>query len=193
MSFLFGIERQFSNKSTGFGTFIFVSVGSYLLGELSLIFSPNNVLLIVGGVVTGIGFLGAGALIKTQDKIFGFTTSASIWIFSIIGLCVGLKRYDLAIIGYLIVWIVILTDKLFEKAGIGTYQRRLVIKTNKIVRKEEFIKFFKNYKWKLLNLYINKKDKKMEVSYLISCPKSYVNFLNKALTNEKWVEEFKIE
>src|SRR3989339_687675 len=70
MAFLFGIERQLSHKPTGFGTFIFVAVGSCALGSMSMDISATNALTIVGGVVTGIGFLGAGALIKTTDKIF---------------------------------------------------------------------------------------------------------------------------
>lgn len=193
MAFLFGIERQLSNKPIGFGTFIFVAAGSCALGVMSLILSPANVLIVVGGVVTGIGFLGAGALIKATDKIFGFTTAASIWIFSIIGLSIGLGLYNLGIITYTAVWTVIGIDKFLEFRGVGSYQRRLTVKTKKIIEKEEITSLFKGYRWKLLFLEIDKKKNKSTLSYLIKCPRSYINNLRKKLTDKSWVESFEVE
>jgi putative Mg2+ transporter-C (MgtC) family protein len=193
MSLLFGIERQFSNKPAGFGTFIFVTTGACTLGAVSLILSPDNMLIIVGGVVTGIGFLGAGALIKASDKIFGFTTAASIWIFSIIGLSIGLEQYILGFITYLIVWLVIGIDKLLEYKGVGSYQRKIIIRTKIIVKKDEIIPVFKNYKWKLLHLEIDKKKKRSTVSYLLSCPRSYIKDLKESLMKKSWIESFRIE
>lgn len=193
MSFLFGLERQLSNKSAGFGTFIFVAIGSCTLGSLSLALSPNNVLIIVGGVVTGIGFLGAGALIKTQDKIFGFTTSASIWIFSIIGLAIGLEQYEIGSAMYVLVWIVIGIDKILELKGIGSYQRKITISTKEIIDKDRIIALLSPYKWKLLSAQIDKKNKNMNFVYLISCPRSYIGKLSSNLIKTGWIKEFKIE
>lgn len=193
MALLFGIERQLSNKSTGFGTFIFVAIGSCALGILSLQLSPDNVLVIVGGVVTGIGFLGAGALIKTSDKIFGFTTSASIWIFSIIGLAVGLEQYWLSFLMYITMWIVIVVDKMLETKGIGTYQRKITLETKGIVDKKEIIGIFRPYKWKLLSTETNKGNKRMNMTYLISCPRNYVGVLTSKMVNIPWIQDFKIE
>jgi putative Mg2+ transporter-C (MgtC) family protein len=193
MSFLFGIERQLSNKSAGFGTFIFVAIGSCALGSLSLTLSPDNILVIVGGVVTGIGFLGAGALIKTSDKIFGFTTSASIWIFSIIGLAIGLEQYWVGSIMYFIVWGVVITDKFLESKGIGSYQRKITLLTKGIIDKKEIINLFKPYKWKLLSTETDKDNKKMNIIYLISCPRNYVGFLTNKLVKIDWIKDFKIE
>jgi putative Mg2+ transporter-C (MgtC) family protein len=193
MSFLFGIERQLSNKPIGFGTFIFVAVGSCALGAISLTLSPNNVLIIIGGVVTGIGFLGAGALIKTTDKIFGFTTAASIWIFAIIGLCVGLEEYFLGGITYSIVWMVILIDRFLEFNGIGTYQRKVTINTNGIIEKNEILRLFERNKWKLIDFEVDKKKKKSTISYLVSCHRSYINHLKESLVSKNWIESFKIE
>ena|SRR5659263_171028 len=85
LSLIFGYERQRSHKPIGFGTFIFVSVGSCGLAITATILSENP-LPLLGSVVTGIGFLGAGALIKTNEKTFGFTTAASVWLFAIFGI-----------------------------------------------------------------------------------------------------------
>src|SRR3989339_631304 len=184
MAFLFGIERQLSHKPTGFGTFIFVAVGSCALGSMSMDISATNALTIVGGVVTGIGFLGAGALIKTTDKIFGFTTAASIWIFAIIGLCIGFEEYILGTVTYSILWLVIITDKILESKGIGSYQKKLIIKTKRIIEK---------HKWKLLCLDIDKKKKKSTITYLISCPRKQINSLKNVLISKDWIEGFTIE
>jgi putative Mg2+ transporter-C (MgtC) family protein len=193
MAFLFGIERQLSNKLIGFGTFIFIASGSCALAILALSISSNDGLLtIIGGTLTGIGFIGAGALIKTSDKIFGFTTAASIWIFAILGLAIGFSQYILGTLVYLIVWIVILFDKILEFKGIGSYQRKITIKTNKIVEKDFVLKLLKTYRWKLLGFEIDKKNNQSSVSYLISGPRSYINSLKENLMKQDWVESFKI-
>jgi len=72
LSLIFGYERQRSHKPIGFGTFIFVSLGSCGLALTATILNDNP-LPLLGSIVTGIGFLGAGALIKTNEKTFGLT------------------------------------------------------------------------------------------------------------------------
>jgi len=193
MSFIFGIERQLSNKPIGFGTFIFVSVGACTLGVLSSTLSPDNSLAIIGGVVTGIGFLGAGALIKTTDKIFGFTTAASIWIFSIIGLTIGLGEFAIGATTYSIIWIVIIIDNFFELKGIGSYKRKVTIYTKKLVNKEEAVSVFKKNKWRLISFEIDKNKKKSVLIYLVNTSRSYVSELREKLQEKTWVESFRVE
>ena len=126
VSFIFGFNRQRLHKHVGFGAFIFVSLGACILGILSMRFGQNQTALIAA-VVTGIGFLGAGALIKGSDKVFGFTTAASIWLYAIFGLLVGINEFLMATFVYVVVWIVILTDLFLEKKGIGSYQKKIKI------------------------------------------------------------------
>jgi putative Mg2+ transporter-C (MgtC) family protein len=194
MSFIFGIERQLSQKPVGFGTFIFVSIGSCALTVMSEKIMPENPLIIVGGIITGIGFLGAGALIRNSDKIFGFTTAASIWVFSILGIVIGLGQYFAGFITYLIIWGVIFIDMTFEKKGIGSHQRKIIVRTNRIMEdKKEILKIFGNHKWRLIDIETDKESKKTKVTYLLTAPRNYVSKLNDFLLMEKWVESFKIE
>lgn len=193
MAFLFGTERQLSHKPVGFGTFIFVAVGSCALTIVAENVAPANVLIIIGGIVTGVGFLGAGALIKTTDKIAGFTTAASIWVFSILGISIGFGNYLVGALTYSIIWFVIGVDKIFEIKGLGSYQRRVTIRTKRILEKEKIIKIFEDYKWKLINFNIDKKKNKSTMTYLITAPRSYVNILSKMLIKNNYVESFKIE
>ena len=133
LSSLYGVIRQLTHKPIGFGTFTFVSTGSCALAIISIRMSPSNPLPLLGAIVTGIGFLGAGALIKTGEKIAGFTSAALIWIFAVFGLALGTGGYVVAGITYVIIWIVTWYDRNLEKRGIGSYHRKITIITNKII------------------------------------------------------------
>ena len=89
-SLFFGLIRQKLHKPISFGTFTFVSMGACALSVISTSVQGDNPLVLVGSIVTGIGFLGAGALIRSADKTTGFTSASSIWLFAIFGVVIGL-------------------------------------------------------------------------------------------------------
>jgi len=99
-----GLERQRYGKAAGFRTYTLVALGSALLMLVSIqvytiykesaIVDPSR---IAAQVVTGIGFLGAGAIIRFPQRIEGLTTAAGIWIASGIGLACGLGQFRSAI------------------------------------------------------------------------------------------------
>lgn len=170
LALIFGLERQHSNKPVGFGTFIFVAIGSCSLALLAIIVSPENPLPVLGAIVTGIGFLGAGALIKTTDKIFGFTTAASIWLFSIIGLIVGIGFYFIALNLYFFIWICIFIDKYLEFKGKGSYRKQIKLDLKGLDKDKELPILFNKFKIKkysLLEKKLNKKDKTLSISYIL--------------------------
>jgi len=143
------------------------------------------------GIVTGIGFLGAGALIRTTDKIFGFTTAASIWLFAILGLIIGLGQYRIGLNLYVIIWMVVLCDNILAKKGIGSYQQKIVVSTNKIIDEGEIIKVLKENgvkKYKLMNLEINKKKGGISSTFLIDGSKEKIKKIHKALLTVEWFE-----
>jgi len=137
MAFLFGIERQRSHKPLGFGAFIFIAMGSCGLALTAMALVPSNPLALLSSIVSGIGFLGAGALIKSNDKLFGVTTASGIWAFAIIGMMMGLGNYLIAAIVYLSAWGIVLIDRRLERKGIGSYQRKIIITTNKIIHEKD--------------------------------------------------------
>lgn len=94
LSFLLGIERQYRRRFLGLRTMILVSVGSYLFVSFSFLLSGYQLdaTRIAAQVVAGIGFLGAGVIIKDnkKNKITGLTTAATMWCDASIGmLCAG--------------------------------------------------------------------------------------------------------
>ena len=80
--FLIGLEREFKSKSAGLKTNMLVALGASIFVLVSLEFSNKcytDLTRVLGQVVTGIGFLGAGAIIQKGTNIKGLTTAATIW------------------------------------------------------------------------------------------------------------------
>lgn len=199
LAFAFGLERQRSHKPASFGTFIFVAVGSCALGiiaALGMIAGMGESLNLVGAAVTGIGFLGAGALIKTSDKIFGFTTAAAIWIFAIFGLMIGIGAYEVAILMYVGIWLTVLGDRYLELRGIGSYQKRITVTTNKLVNEAEVrrdISKICNKRLRLIGSTIDKKEKASTFVYLMEIAKNDISSIQKDLVKKSWFSSSKIE
>lgn len=114
LSGLIGLERQVHRRDAGLRTHILVALGSCLIMLTSLyVFDiyKDQVSLdpvrIAAGVVTGIGFLGAGTIIRESDGVRGLTTAASLWVVAGIGLAVGVGFNSIAIYTTVLVLIVL--------------------------------------------------------------------------------------
>ena len=97
---LVGLERQFNNKSAGFRTNTLVSMGAciYVLINVKLTGNGGDPTRIIGQIVTGIGFLGAGVILHHGGNIHGLTTAATIWCSAALGSLAGLGLYWEALI-----------------------------------------------------------------------------------------------
>lgn len=100
---LVGAERSRAGKNAGLRTYGLVSLGSCLFVLVATAVMPEtvgvtgaDVMRVVAGVVTGIGFLGAGAIIMRGDTLTGLTTAAGLWVSAGIGVAVALELYALA-------------------------------------------------------------------------------------------------
>ncbi len=119
---IIGFEREQSrNKPAGFRTHILVCLGSclvMLIAEYSIIAYSGQVNIdptrIGGQVVSGIGFLGAGAIIRHGVSVKGITTAASIWIVACVGLACGIGFYTGAILVTLLIWTILMYLKNLE-------------------------------------------------------------------------------
>jgi len=120
---LIGFEREISRRSAGLRTHILVSLGSCLIMLTSLyVFDiykesvPLDPARIAAGVITGIGFLGAGAIIRSGEDIKGLTTAATLWLVAGIGLGVGCGFYLASLITAILAIIVLFFLRYLEKA-----------------------------------------------------------------------------
>jgi putative Mg2+ transporter-C (MgtC) family protein len=106
-----GVQRERSGKPAGLRTHMLVASGSALFVLAPLEFGMNSDPLsrVIQGLITGIGFLGAGAILKLEEKrqIEGLTTAAGIWMTAGIGLAVGLGRFGLALVSVALAWFVL--------------------------------------------------------------------------------------
>ncbi len=185
---VYGLERQRTHKPIGFGTFILVSMGAAGLGIAADQIGLTLGIYLLGGIVTGIGFLGAGALIRTSDRIFGFTTAASIWLFAIFGLLIGLGMYEVGIVIYILVWAVVFVDRYLENIFVGSYRREINIVTKGFVNKEEITNILAKYclNFKILKIDANRVEKKVLLKYLIVGLKKDIESLLKEFYEKNW-------
>ena len=196
LSTLFGLERQRTHKPVGFGTFIFVTLGSCALGLIAVSERFPGSVSLLSAIVTGIGFLGAGALIKGTDKVFGFTTAASIWLFSILGLTIGIGEYVLGIAVYAFIWCTVIFDKYLERRGIGSFKKKLTVVTSGIFKEKiirnDLLGLYTSQNT-LLNVEINKTDGEMKLTYLIQGNRENINKLISELYKQEWLKSAKID
>ena len=93
-----GLEREYRQKPAGLRTNILIAVGSALFTILSLEMTRGigDTSRVAGQIVTGIGFLGGGAILRHGDTVEGMTTAATIWVNSAIGVAAGMGQFALA-------------------------------------------------------------------------------------------------
>jgi putative Mg2+ transporter-C (MgtC) family protein len=106
-----GFEREWRQKYAGLRTNILIAIGSALFTMMSIDLSVSaggDATRIAAQIVTGIGFLGAGAIMRTDSGIRGLTTAAMIWVNAAIGVAVGGGEYHLAIIATLVTLVVLI-------------------------------------------------------------------------------------
>lgn len=91
---LLGLERERKGRAAGLKTHMLVAMGSalFVLAPLQAGIDPGDVTRVMQGIVSGIGFLGAGAIIKLNkgERVEGLTTAAGIWMTSAIGMAAGM-------------------------------------------------------------------------------------------------------
>ena len=106
---LVGAEREYRDKAAGFRTIIFITVGATLFTIFSTVIAgeENDPARIAANIVTGIGFLGAGAIMRESGRVAGLTTAATIWLAAALGMGIGSSQYLLVGIATVVVLFVL--------------------------------------------------------------------------------------
>ena len=177
LGFLLGLERELTNKYAGLRTHILVCLGACIFTILSIYGFPtfaegDNVITsqatgirdtgrVAAQIVTGIGFIGAGTVLRNGPMIIGLTTAATLWISAAIGMTCGVGMYDVAVIATLFSVAVLTIIRVFERRFIPTS-----------------IKHSRRYK---LSLYINGDMVKNVHDYLSTTVDNIEDFSSKKL------------
>jgi putative Mg2+ transporter-C (MgtC) family protein len=118
-----GLEREYRQKPAGLRTNILIALGSALFTTLSIAIgsrggAPER---IAAQVVTGIGFLGAGAILRSGTDVHGMTTAATVWVNAAIGMAAGAGEYAMAAVTTLLTIVVLALlaplEAYFERRG----------------------------------------------------------------------------
>ena len=116
---LIGYEREMRQSSAGLRTHMLVALGAalFVLVPQQAGVSDGDMTRVLQGVIAGVGFLGAGAVLKRDDsdQIRGLTTAAGIWVTAAIGIAVGLGRETTAVIGTLAVLLILAVLRRFAR------------------------------------------------------------------------------
>ncbi|MFC1598409.1 MgtC/SapB family protein [Patescibacteria group bacterium] len=111
IGYIIGFEREFSGKPAGTRTYSLVSMGAALFTIIALEgfnqFSGVDPSRIIGQIIVGIGFLGAGLIIFEKHEIEGLTTAAALWTTAAVGVTVGLGWYLVAILATILIFILL--------------------------------------------------------------------------------------
>ncbi len=140
LGFLIGLEREYHGRPAGLRTHMLVCIGAAMITISGLaiagLFSDSNpgsgISRIVAGVVTGIGFLGAGAIVTTHDLVRGLTTAACIWFVAALGVTIGLGQYILALSSTAVALPVLIMLPYFEDRLADLKYRDLIILGQKV-------------------------------------------------------------
>lgn len=150
-----GLERRHKGQIAGMRTFALICMGA-TLAMLVSIYIPQEYLGLKNGdpgriaaqVISGIGFLGAGAIIQMKGSVRGLTTAAGMWMTASIGLAVGAGMYVVASAASLFIIIVLTALELAEKRLFKGKEQKIVrLKVNYILKDaSKFRQFFKEYR-----------------------------------------------
>lgn len=140
-----GFERKRKGQVAGARTFALISMGATLAMIVS-IYIPQVYLGLKNGdpgrvaaqVITGVGFLGAGAIIQTKGSVRGLTTAAGIWMVAALGLAVGVGLYWVAIISTALILFTLVSLEQYERHAKLDWEGRIIhLRTNEIVEELE--------------------------------------------------------
>ena len=135
LGFIIGLERELTNKAAGLRTHILVCLGSTVFTLISIygfdisnihdgIRIQNDPARIAAQILTGIGFIGGGAVLHHGVSVSGLTTAASLWITASIGMAVGTGSYTLAISTTIIAFVVLVVIRIVEREFLSKFTQK---------------------------------------------------------------------
>lgn len=130
---LVGLEREHDRRPAGLRTHILICVGAMLFGTIAVLYFPHSddVSRLWQNIITGVGFLGAGAVFKEEGTVRGLTTAAGIWTTAAIGLTLAAQLYVLAVTAELIVLFTLFLIRRMERRADAQQENRTSTDTRK--------------------------------------------------------------
>lgn len=190
-----GAEREYKGRNIGFRTIILITLGSTFFTIISFIIgNQNDPARVASNIVTGIGFLGAGAIFRDGASVRGVTTASIIWISAAIGMACGIAQYELAVMVTVTV-LLILLGFAWVQQFIDRYNKEVVYRitiSNDLELKLDLENSFRSYRLKFAWLNYTKIDRDLIIVYEISGTERSHEMLMRFLTTNEKIKGFNV-
>lgn len=190
-----GAEREYKGRNIGFRTIILITLGSTFFTIISFIIGEGtDPARVASNIVTGIGFLGAGAIFRDGLSVRGVTTASIIWISAAIGMACGIGQYELAIMVTLTV-LLILLGFAWVQQFIDRYNKEMVYHitiVNDLELKLEIENTIRSHRLKFVWLNYSKVDNDLIIAYEISGGEKNHDMLIRFLSNSERIKNFNV-
>ena len=188
---LIGAEREYRNKSAGFRTMILICLGSFMFTTFSIYISGSDTDRIASNIVTGIGFLGAGVIFQSENRINGLTTAATIWAVAALGMGIADGHYTLVLIATGIVFVSLLfltrLESLIDRINQPRNYRIVCPYREELF--DSYEKLFRQYNLRFKRVKLSKSGKLITGIWLVKGPeKNHTQFIHHILHDEMVIE-----
>jgi putative Mg2+ transporter-C (MgtC) family protein len=189
---LIGAEREYFSKSAGFRTMILICLGSFLFTTFSAQFDDVSTSRIASNIVTGIGFLGAGVIFKTDNRVNGITTAATIWAVAALGMGIANGAYVLVGFSTIIVLgsLLILTKLESIIDNINQSHTYTIVSDYRDDLLKDYERMFQEAKLKFKRVKRTKKGDFIIGTWDVRGPEKYHNNFSKKILHHPSVREF---
>lgn len=190
---MIGAEREFQDKAAGFRTIILITVGSTLFTIFSLSMDPGfTQTRIAANIVTGIGFLGAGAIIREHGRVGGLTTAATIWLSAALGMGIGAGELLFVAISTAVVLVVLFVFPYLERwidQSREARSYRIVISNANLKDSDKIKKALASHSLKTLTHHQTKTESAIIGTWrVIGSPKDHERFVDQ-MVRDKAIKE----
>lgn len=193
MGSVIGAEREFRSKAAGFRTVILIMVGSTLFTIISNVMKSET--RVAANIITGIGFLGAGAIFKEGLSVQGLTSAATIWISAAIGMAIGIGQYEFAGASLVITMVVLLGFSWLQQVIDNTNRERLYRVTVGMMeasKLDTIDALFRGCQVKAFRINQRKEEDYITITYSVKGSESNHEQLVKTLFNDPAVKSFEV-
>ncbi len=140
-----GAEREFRDKAAGFRTIILICVGATLFTIFSIkIGGADDPVRIAANIVSGIGFLGAGAILRGEERVAGLTTASTIWLTAALGIGIGGEYYlfssAAAVVILIVLWVFPIIEGRITRKAQRTYHVICLMDRQKLAQLEDMFR-----------------------------------------------------
>lgn len=189
---IIGAEREYRSKSAGFRTMILICLGSYLFTTFSKYMSDVNPERIASNIVTGIGFLGAGVIFKSDNRINGITTAATIWAVAALGMGIADGTYVVVLFSTVVIMMSLLLltrlENFIDRVNQSHVYRIVSVYKDDLLKEYEMLFEECNLKYKRIKR--TKKGEHIIGTWLVHGSEKNHNHFTKQILHHPSVQEF---